>query len=94
MAIGRALPAIVETGAALARGHDFDEILVEVLWLSGLAGRVAFAGTLRQISEERLQAPATYRAFPVRSVMMNATRAFAVLSARASRAGIEIDWAM
>jgi hypothetical protein len=89
IAIGKALPAIMETGEALVRGISSDEILVEIIWLSGLSGRVAFAGTLEEISKERGRLPA----FPVHGVLMNATRAFAKLGGRASRAGIQIDWA-
>lgn len=92
MKIGKTLPAIVESGEALVRGEDADEIFIEVIWLSGLAGRVVLAGTLKEISEERIQAAETHRAFPVRGVLMNATRVCAQLLNRASRAGIKITW--
>ena len=86
MEIGKALPAIVETGEVLARfGGCDNEIFVEVLWLGG--ERQALAGTLEQISEKQL------RSRPVRGVLMNATRACAKLLNRASRAEITIDWA-
>lgn len=90
-----AISAIDESAKALARGGRPDEIFAEVVWVPNKVNgsiRVEFVGTLREISDELIRWTETYRAFPVRGVLMNATRAFVELSDRASRAGIIIDW--
>lgn len=89
-AIRECLPEIVRSGADLSNGVNADEVLIAVVEHPFGHDRAAYVGTFAEITASQAQSGAPI----VRMMVMNASRAAAVMMMRASRENVSLgdDW--